>query len=256
MTDLPPVPDPGPPPPVPVADDVPAPRWGAGHILVAFLVAQVLGAVGFVVYDAVSDVDLSAPGASDDLSIGTTMLLQIPLWVGLIGGPLLITARWGHGVVADLAARYRWRDAPKGIALGVLCQFTLVPLVSLPFLVLFDIDAEELEEPARELSDRAHGAGVLLLVLGVVVIAPLAEELFYRGLVLRWAWSRLGSAAAVAVSAVFFGISHFQVIQLPALVAFGVVLGIVTIRTRTLSLATWTHLGFNATTVLLLISDR
>jgi folate-binding protein YgfZ len=59
-----------------------------------------------------------------------------------------------------------------------------------------------LSKPARELADRAGlGVGFVLLALAAVVGAPVIEELFFRGLVLRSAARRWGNGVGVAVCA-------------------------------------------------------
>ena len=57
------------------------------------------------------------------------------------------------------------------------------------------------------------------------------------------------SAAHVADAA-----SHFQLVQLPGLFVFGVIAAVVFQRTGRLGTAIWTHVGFNATTVVLLLT--
>ena len=47
-----------------------------------------------------------------------------------------------------------------------------------------------------------------LLVAAVAVLAPFAEELFYRGLVFGWLRERLPLAGAIVASGVAFGLAH------------------------------------------------
>lgn len=88
--------------------------------------------------------------------------------------------------------------------------------------------------------------------VGVTVIAPLAEELFFRGVVLHGlahAFRRRGPA--LALSALLFGLAHYQQPQdVPALAVFGVVLGIVGFRTRSVAGPVIVHALFNAKTML------
>ena len=111
--------------------------------------------------------------------------------------------------------------------------------------------------PARGLTDRATDPlGVALLVLIVGLGAPIVEEIFYRGLVLRSLERRFGSNWAIAGSAVVFGLSHFELLQLPALIMLGVILGILVKVTGRLGPAIATHLVFNMITVTVLVSSR
>jgi hypothetical protein len=57
-----------------------------------------------------------------------------------------------------------------------------------------------------------RGYVIALLVVGVVV-APVVEEMVFRGYVLRGFLSRMGPVAAVALQAVLFGMAHFDPVR-------------------------------------------
>ena len=239
----------------PVDEPVAEPRWGLPDVIVAFVAANVASMFGYVAYAAARDIPLSSM-TGDALSIGEVALLQVPLWLGLLGVPLVATRIRGNGPVVDLGWWATWRDCPTGLAIGVACQFLLVPLVTLPVLLLTDTDGNELAEPARELTDKASGWGVLILLLVVGVAAPLAEEVFFRGLLQRSLLRHLPLWPALVITSLAFGASHFQALQFPALAAFGMVLSVIVHRTGRLGLNTWAHVGFNAATVVLLLAQR
>lgn len=230
-----------------------APRWGAVDLAVAFVVAQLASALGFALFAAAQGIPMGELD-TDALTIGEVALLQVPLWLGLLGVPLLATRLRGNGPVRDLGLWTTLRDAPVGLAIGVACQLVLVPLVTLPIFIFTDTDQEALEAPARELTDKAQGPGVLVLVLVVVVAAPLAEEVFFRGMLQRTLARHLPIWPAMLITSVLFGISHFQALQLPALAAFGLVLSVLAHRTGRLGPSIWAHVGFNATTVVALVA--
>jgi membrane protease YdiL (CAAX protease family) len=231
----------------------PAPRWGAVDLAVAFVVAQLASALGFALFAAAQGIPVGELD-TDALTIGEVALLQVPLWLGLLGVPLLATRLRGNGPRRDLGLWSTLRDVPIGLAIGVACQLVLVPLVTLPIFIFTDTDQEALEAPARELTDKAQGPGVLVLVLVVVVAAPLAEEVFFRGMLQRTLARHLPIWPAMLITSVLFGISHFQALQLPALAAFGLVLSLLAHRTGRLGQSIWAHVGFNATTVVALVA--
>src|SRR3546814_7906759 len=76
------------------------------------------------------------------------------------------------------------RRPPSSTRTDTLFPYTTL-FRSLPIFIFTDTDQEALEAPARELTDKAEGPGVLILVLVVVVAAPLAEEVFFRGMLQR-----------------------------------------------------------------------
>lgn len=237
---------------VPVPADE-APRWGAVDLVVAFLTAQFASGVGFLLYATVRGVPAGELGR-EALTIGEIALLQIPLWLGLLGVPLLATHLRGNGPRRDLGLHAVAADAPRGLLIGVACQLVLVPLVTLPVFLFTDADQADLEAPARELTEKAEGLGVLALVLVVAIMAPIAEEVFFRGMLQRTLARSLPIWPAMLLTSVLFGISHFQALQLPALAAFGLVLSLLAHRSGRLGPSIWAHVGFNATTVVALLA--
>ena len=223
--------------------------WGLGHVGIGLLVGMLASVLAMVVVVAVQGSD-----AADDPGLAVGSLVQGALYLGLIGVPAwLVSARGVRWV--DLGWQRtptgRAREAVQGLAIGVVAQVVAVPLLYAPILLL--ADDPDVSGPARELVDRADGAGIALLVLMVVVMAPVAEELFFRGLALRVFESRMGRRTALVASALLFGLTHLQLLQLPALVMIGLVCGWLAQRDGTLGRAVWAHVGFNAVTVLVLL---
>ena len=191
----------------------------------------------------------------DELPLSLVALSQAGLWIGLLGAPLVATRLKGRGLVADLDLHGRWHDVWRGGAIGAALQLIALPLLYWPLLDLLDKDPSDLEGPARDLTDRADGPlGVLLLVLIVGIGAPVIEEIFYRGLFQRALLKRgLPPVAAIGISAVVFGLSHLQLLQLPALILFGAVAGVLAHRSGRLGPAIAAHVAFNMVTVVALL---
>ncbi|MCU0270884.1 MAG: CPBP family intramembrane metalloprotease [Acidimicrobiales bacterium] len=94
-----------------------------------------------------------------------------------------------------------------------------------------------------------------MLVIIVGIGAPIAEEIFYRGLALGAMQRRWGATWGLVASSGLFALTHNQPLQFPALLAFGLVLGWMVQRTGRLGPAVWAHLGFNMTAALALVLD-
>ena len=86
--------------------------------------------------------------------------------------------------------------------------------------------------------------------------APVVEELFYRGLLLRSLQRYLADGPAVVLSGLVFAASHFELLQLPALAVVGVFLAVLVVRTGRLGPAIWCHIAFNTVTVVALALER
>ncbi|MFQ5805987.1 MAG: lysostaphin resistance A-like protein, partial [Phycisphaerae bacterium] len=102
------------------------------------------------------------------------------------------------------------------------------------------------------LESSAWGSwGTVQLSIAAVVVAPLGEELFFRGLLLQAIWGYLRHAwLAITLSGVAFGLIHNQQPQdvLP-LITMGVILGYVRVRYRSLTVCILAHALFNARTM-------
>ena len=229
-----------------------SPRWGIGDAVLGFL-------IGLTGSQLVLAGILATTGRTideiDELPLSLVALAQLGLWVGLLGVPVLVTRLKGNGVVADLHLRARGADLWRGGVLGALLQLVALPLVYWPLLDLLQKDTSDLEGPARAMTDRADGAiGVVLLILIVGVGAPIVEEIFYRGLLQGALLKRgLRPAAAIAISSTVFGMSHLELLQLPALILFGAVAGVLAHRYGRLGPAIAAHVVFNMVTVVSLL---
>jgi membrane protease YdiL (CAAX protease family) len=247
-----------------------AERWGLADAIVGLVVSILLAAVvggavinargdytgkwsehgaaaGRIASQLAGDGALSAPQLTP---LWLLTLLQVPLWVGMLGA-VFFAARKGGGV-RDFGLRMEARDVPIGLVVGFVAQVVIIPLIYLPLLRL--LDDPDVSAEARSLTDRAHGFGIVLLVALTVIAAPIVEELFFRGLLQRSLERRLRPALAVIVGAVVFGLVHFQLLQFLALVIFGAIAGVLAQRAGRLGPAIWAHVAFNATTVIALLA--
>lgn len=123
----------------------------------------------------------------------------------------------------------------------------LVALVVGPFLPR-DV------QPQKELMELIGGAwgvpAVVLLFLTVAGLAPLFEEVLFRGALLGWLQTRLagrswGPAAALVLSGLAFGAIHLQPAALPTLGTLGIVLGWAALRTGSLWASVLVHALWN-----------
>ena len=217
------------------------PRWGLGDVAVG-LVPSALGALAV----------LAPSDGETELTISGLVVASAFGWLFLAGVPVFATKLKGRGVVHDLGFRFRPVDL-AAFPLGVAIQAIAVPLLYLPILELVGRTSDDVASEAKELTDAASGLGVLVLVLIVCVGAPIAEELFYRGLLLRSVEKRWSLTAGVVVATIVFGLAHFQLLQLPALLLFGLVASLLAARTGRLGPSILCHAGFNAFTLFALL---
>ncbi|HVE47538.1 MAG TPA: CPBP family intramembrane glutamic endopeptidase [Acidimicrobiales bacterium] len=220
------------------------PRWAVGDVALGFLAAIFNVAVAQAVWVGVT--------GNDDVSLGLTVVSFLAYWPVLVGTAVIASRRRGTGsLVADLGLRVERRDIVPGVLAGLGSQFLLLPLLYLPFELLNrDLDVSE---KAEETLGVASGGSLFLLAVLVIAIAPVVEELFFRGLLQRTVARWVPPLAAVVISALLFGITHFQPIQLLGLIAFGCVLGVLAQRSGRLGQSVIAHMSFNAASVLVIV---
>lgn len=192
-------------------------------------------------------------GASPDPTpIWLLAASSLSVWLVYVLGPILVTRIRGAGPVADLWATIIARDVPVGLVIGVALQLVVLPVVYWPVLQITDIDPGA---TAEELVDLIDGPLDLALLAFVVVVgAPLAEEFFYRGLLLQGLRRRVPDAAAILVSSALFALVHIQPILYLGTFVLGVAAAVATLRTGRLGMAWSMHVGFNGATLVLLVA--
>lgn len=216
------------------------PRWGLGDVAIGFILSQVLALMAASLYLAVTDAQRA--------SVAVLIVSQPALWVGLGLTPVWASRRKGSSSLAkDFGLSLRRQDVGVGIIAGLLSQFVLIPLLYVPFRSL--LEGRDLEGDAQRIAKMAEPAELAVLAVLFVVGAPLVEELFFRGLLLRSLTRHLPHAAALVFSSAAFALVHFEPLQIPALFAVGVVFGALTLRSGRLGPALWAHGAFNAVVV-------
>ena len=230
-------------------------KWGLGHVIVGFLASFFAAALAFNLVESANNQDI------DDL-------YELPMWgisvvtlsqqLVLIAIVIIASRFFGESLRKDFLLQARANDIFKGLSLGIAAQFILVPATTYPFIWLFNIDPDRISGPARELSDKATSPlGVGALVLTVVVLAPVSEELFYRGLLYGAIRKRFKADQSKAltkwfpiiISSLIFSAVHLQLLLFPALFFVGVTFALIYEKSQRLAPAIWAHVGFNATTV-------
>jgi membrane protease YdiL (CAAX protease family) len=212
------------------------PSWGLNDAALAYLLAFLAIFVVAVI------VQPAKPP-----TIGETVLLNLPMWIVMGAWPIWATTTRGSGPATDLG----WTFAPKWIPVGLLAGAALqlvLPYIYGLFVNQYTID--KLGAPAQKMLDSAPSTlGKVLLAFTTVVLAPVTEELFYRGLVQRSFERLLHRGFALLATAVIFGVVHFQLLQLPGLIAAGLVFGALAMFSRSLSASIAAHLAFNAVAI-------
>jgi len=83
--------------------------------------------------------------------------------------------------------------------------------------------------------------GIYGAFIKVVIIAPIVEEMIFRGVIMHGLMRNYSNFTAVFVSALMFALFHLNPWQFPATFTLGIILGILMVRTRNIYLCILGH---------------
>ena len=109
---------------------------------------------------------------------------------------------------------------------------------------------EEWMSAYEETSSMVMSDNVVLLVIGSTIMAPIIEEIIFRGLAYTRMKKGMPTAAAVLLSSALFGVAHGQWVWMLYAFAFGLVLVWVFERSKSLLANILLHLSYNGCAML------
>jgi membrane protease YdiL (CAAX protease family) len=140
------------------------------------------------------------------------------------------------------------------VSASVLVVLLVLPLADLSSYLLANVpDLKKLlteTTPLAELMQavqRGEGtaASAWQLPLVLVLLAPVCEELAFRGFILTGLRQRFHPGTAILLSSVLFAVSHLNVFQFLPTFILGVILGVVATRSRSVLPGILFHLQYN-----------
>ncbi|NDI78723.1 MULTISPECIES: CPBP family intramembrane glutamic endopeptidase [Psychrilyobacter] len=99
---------------------------------------------------------------------------------------------------------------------------------------------EFLEEVFKDMELHPYPA-----IFSIAIIAPIYEEIFMRGIILAGLLNRYSPKKAIIISALIFGISHFNIVQSVNATLIGLILGMIYYKTNSLILCIAVHMTNN-----------
>jgi membrane protease YdiL (CAAX protease family) len=234
---LPTVPAPSEDPPLPTVPTVPPPsedppphRWGIwAYVLVEVLFLAVSFLIGFLV-----------GGPQGPTALGVILGLSVPTLLAA-GVALLVTRLRGNGPALDLGLRWTARD----VGIGLLFGFGGL-ILSIPASLVFVAVVGE-QNATTAVGDAFAGIHVgwpvaLLVFLLVAFVAPVCEEIVYRGLL----WGavtkhRANRWVAFAVTTVLFAVAHLELTRTPLLLVVALPIGLARVVTGRLPASIVAH---------------
>lgn len=233
--------------------------WGLIYPMLLYL--GVTFAVEFIFMIAVAVLGISRYGVTDqaqlyDFIMNATMsqALSMTLLAGLATAPILIF----------IYIRDNNKDRRNGTFVKYKLNNILKYLLIIPFGVFnmlwanYFVALLQLVMPKFMLESYTdtqqiiEGGGFLIQLLTAGIVAPIVEELIFRGLVYRRTKKMIGTIAAAILSAALFGVFHGNWVQAPYAFIIGIVAVFVYEKFKSIVAPIMLHMSANILSVLIM----
>lgn len=183
-------------------------RWGLGAFI-AVEAVYLLISVAFGIF--------APPGPPPPWLI--TLAIGVPTLVA--ASLAVVIAKWrGNGPRIDFRWQWSWRAAGLGLAFGIGGLFVTLP-AALLYQAIVGPDATSAVGGVYEGVRTGWPLAVAVLLL-VAFIAPICEEVVYRGLLWGALEQRWGRIVAVVVSTLVFALAHLEPERAPLLLVVAI----------------------------------
>ena len=217
-----------------------------GGTLLIYKVIMNVSVIAFMIVAAIAVVVLSAMGMAFDVATNEGLPADPDVLTEKITDVMIGGMGWGYllAVAVGLLILLLWKKPSyfktvlaqrgKPMRLGVFL-FTLCLIMAIQVLTQLICSAAELvyNQFGLSLLGVMESSGVsmdsLSMLLYAGLIGPIAEEILFRGLMLR-SLQPHGKGLAIVVSAILFGFFHGTPIQTPFAMLIGLLLGYVAVE--------------------------
>lgn len=176
------------------------PLWSPFLVVLAAFIAVLVVQIAVVTVVEVGGGDVERVSESDAATIGFTVVLDISLVAFAV-----LVVRWLGSRPSPAAFGLRtpdWRAA-LGWTLAAYAAFWVVAII-----VGIALGDPEEQDIVLDLKDEDSVAVLAGFAVMVCLLAPLAEEFFFRGFLLRVLQEKTNVAIAVVVTGIAFGLVH------------------------------------------------
>jgi membrane protease YdiL (CAAX protease family) len=227
-----------------------APRigWGISDAAIAFVLSLIAATIAETPF-------LSNGHLPKHLEV-TATLVALLVQTAVAVGYLAIAARKGRGSLhADFGLTVHVRDGLwfiAGFLLAAAAGIAMAPIINAGHL-------SDSSQSVVRVFQSSQGIDRVLYALAVLIIAPIGEELLFRGALLRGLLRRTTPALAIWISGLVFALVHVALdpgagFAVPALLALGLLSGYRAWKTGDLSQSILLHAGFNLLAVLQILT--
>ncbi|HXR13965.1 MAG TPA: type II CAAX endopeptidase family protein [Solirubrobacteraceae bacterium] len=219
-------------------------RWPPWYGPVALVVGLIAGVIGGVI--AVLAVEGGAAARAGTLTPAATDIATVVQDLGFVGAALFLASQAGPVRPAQFglaAPRSWWRSLAVLLAAAV----AFIVISSVYFSLLHTSGQEK--EFVKEIGGNAGTLGVLAVCALTTVVAPVCEELLFRGFIFRSLSNWRGPWPAAVITGILFGLVHglsAPAVDLAPLALLGFLLCVVYYRSGSLYICILAHAINNA----------
>jgi uncharacterized protein len=246
-------PIPGDPPP-PATDERPKATWSWWQALGMYVLAFFAG--GFAALPVISAIDDEGLATIASSAFAALVILGIlvlwlqnahPTWRAVMGLP---PRDWAQALL-------------RGFGAGLLLYPAIVFLVGAVLSLLYQAVSGHPVQAPEQIPSHLSAVGIVLTVVYAIVIAPIGEEFFFRGMLFGSLRDRFGFWPGAIGSGIAFGLIHYvpgpaldSLLLMSVMVFTGMGLAWIYQRRETIVAPMAAHMAFNVIGLLLIYTLR
>jgi len=125
-------------------------------------------------------------------------------------------------------------------------SFVYTALVIIAFRMIFDnsLTLWIVDIPMPDFINDAFeelAVSPIILIVTVAIVAPIYEEIIFRGIILKGMAKKMNPTVAIVISALFFALVHFNIPQGINAFLLGLVIGTIYLKTESIYLSIFAH---------------
>lgn len=132
-------------------------------------------------------------------------------------------------------------------------SFRLITLVSFNPIMNYLASKSKMLHYIKEIASQTNP---YLLVLEITLIGPIIEEILFRGIILNGLLKKYTPAKAILFSSLLFSLIHGNLPQMFNALFFGILLGLIYIKTKSLYAVIFTHIIANTLSIILSVLEE
>lgn len=127
----------------------------------------------------------------------------------------------------------------------VFCGYSAQILVDCILAIARPVFPNIFTEYDSMISNVTGASASWLMILSVVILAPIGEELLFRGVIMSYADKSLPTIVAIILQAALFGLYHGNIIQIIYAFILGIALGLIAYKLKSIVYSIIFHISVN-----------